>query len=72
MGPKDARVEFHLDAPDGPLIATLIPVSTGNWTSFQTQESPVRGASGIHNLYLTFHGARGLPDIRTLQFKTGP
>lgn len=27
MGPKDAKIEFHLDKPNGPLIATLIPRS---------------------------------------------
>ena len=72
MGPKNAKVEFHLDAPDGPLIATLAPTSTGSWTDFQIQEAPVQGATGVHNLFLTFHGERGLPDIRTLQFRANP
>src|SRR6185503_17283844 len=70
MGPKDAKVEFHLDEPNGPLIATLIPMSTGNWTDFQIQKTPVQGATGVHNLFLTFHGERGLPDIRSIQFQT--
>jgi hypothetical protein len=70
MGPKDAKIEFHLDAFNGPLIATLIPMSTGNWTTFQIQEAPVQNAVGIHNLFLTFHGGRGLPDIRSIQFKS--
>ena len=70
MGPKDAKIEFHLDTFDGPLIATLIPSPTGDWSTFQTQESPAQGATGVHDLYLTFHGGRGLADIRALQFKT--
>jgi hypothetical protein len=70
MGPRDAKVEFHLDAIDGPLIATLPPSSTGDWTTFQVQETRVEGATGIHNLFLTFHGERGLLDIRSIQFKT--
>src|SRR6266576_4422585 len=65
MGPRDARVEFHLDKADGPLIAALIPIPTGSWTNFQTQETPVKGAAGVHDLYLTFHGGKGLPDIRS-------
>jgi glucosylceramidase len=69
IGPRDALVEFHLDAPDGPLIGTLIPTSTGNWTTFRIQESPIQGASGLHSLYLTFQGGKGLPDLRTFQFK---
>jgi hypothetical protein len=69
MGPRDAKIEFHLAAIDGPLIATLTPASTGDWMTFQVQETRVQGANGIHNLFLTFHGERGLPDIRSIQFK---
>jgi hypothetical protein len=69
MGPKNARVEFHLDSTNGPLIATLVPASTGDWQTFQIQETQVQGANGIHNLFLTFHGERGLPDIRAIRFK---
>jgi len=70
MGPKEAKVEFHLDASNAPPIATLIPISTGSWTTFQIQEAPVQGGgSGVHDLYLTFHGGRGLPDIRAIRFK---
>jgi hypothetical protein len=68
MGAKDAMVEFHLDALDGPLIGTLIPQPTGSWTTFRIQESPVQSATGVHNLYLTFEGGKGLPDVRTIQF----
>ncbi|HEV8291593.1 MAG TPA: carbohydrate-binding protein, partial [Tepidisphaeraceae bacterium] len=69
MGPKDAKVEFHLDSPDGPLIGALIPISTGSWTNFQLQETPIKDAAGVHDLYLTFHGGKGLPDVRSIQFK---
>jgi hypothetical protein len=69
MGPKDAKIEFHLDQPDGPLIGSLVPVSTGSWTNFQIQETPIKATSGIHDLFLTFHGEKGLPDIRSIQFK---
>jgi hypothetical protein len=69
IGPRDAKIEFHLDAIDGPLIGTLTPASTGDWTTFQVQETRVEGATRIHNLFLTFHGERGLPDVRSIQFK---
>jgi arabinoxylan arabinofuranohydrolase len=69
MGQRDAKVEFRLDAIDGPLIATLTPAPTGDWETFQIQETPVQGANGVHDLPLTFHGGRGLPDIRSIQFK---
>jgi hypothetical protein len=70
MGPRDAKIEFHLDAVDGPLIAILTPSSTGDWETFQIQETRVQGANGIRDLFLTFHGGRGLPDIRSIRFKT--
>jgi hypothetical protein len=72
IGPRDAKVEFHLDNPDGPLIGPLIPISTGSWTDFQIQETPIKDAAGVHDLYLTFHGGQGLPDIRSIQFKADP
>src|SRR5687767_12628557 len=68
-GPRDAKIEFHLDGVDGPLIATLAPSSTGDWETFQIQETRVQGANGTHDLFLTFHGDRGLPNIRSIQFK---
>jgi hypothetical protein len=69
MGVREAKMEFRLDAADGPVMATLVPVSTGDWNTFQVQECPVEGATGVHDLYVTFQGGRGLPDIRSIQFK---
>jgi hypothetical protein len=72
IGEREAKVKFHLDRVDGPVIAELIPVSTGGWNIFQVQETPVNADAktvGIHDLYITFHGARGLPDLRTIQFR---
>jgi hypothetical protein len=71
MGPRDAKIEFHLDKPDGPLIGALVPVSTGDWNTFQIQETPITGAAGVHDLFLTFHGENGLPDLRSIQFRAG-
>jgi len=71
MGPRDARLNFHLDTSDGPLIAELIPMPTGDWNTYAIQETPVKNAAGVHDLYIIFHGAaKGLPDIRTIQFKS--
>jgi hypothetical protein len=69
IGEREATLGFRLDAPDGPVIATLIPKSTGDWSTFQIQEAPAQSTSGIHDLYITFAGARGLPDLRSIQFK---
>ena len=72
IGEREATVEFRLDALDGPVIATLVPKSTGDWNTFQIQETPVQSTNGVHDLYITFAGARGLPDLRSIRFSPGP
>lgn len=52
-------VEFRLDSPTGPLIATVAVGSTGGWQSWQTKTAPVTGACGIHTLYAVFKGVAG-------------
>lgn len=72
IGEREALIEFRLDTVDGPAIATLIPKSTGDWNTFQIQEAPAQSTNGVHDLFITFAGARGLPDLRSIQFKVGP
>lgn len=51
---KGGAIELHLDRLDGPLIGTL-PVSytRGEW---KTETTNVRGAQGVHDLFLVFKG----------------
>jgi hypothetical protein len=42
------------------LIATLKVKSTGTLDKWQTQACRVRGAKGVHDLYLKFVGGDGL------------
>ncbi len=51
------NMEFHLDSPTGPLIASGIVPNTGGWQTWTTTSFPVSGASGVHNLYMVFPGA---------------
>jgi beta-xylosidase len=55
-----SKLELRLDSETGPLIATLKVKSTGALDKWQTQACRVRGAKGVHDLYLKFTGGDGL------------
>jgi arabinoxylan arabinofuranohydrolase len=52
-------LELHLDRPDGPLVGACQVPRTGGWQMWETVTCPVKGADGIHALYLVFHGREG-------------
>jgi len=54
-----SKIELRLDSETGPLIATLKIKSTGTLDKWQTQSCRVRGAKGVHDLYLQFTGGGG-------------
>ena len=47
----DAKVEFHLDSADGPLIGTLDAGGSDEF-AYQTKTVRLTGAEGIHDLYV--------------------
>jgi hypothetical protein len=47
-------VRFRLDAPDGPIIGDLAIGNTGGWQAWRTVPAGVHGATGVHDLYVTF------------------
>ncbi|EDY84578.1 Carbohydrate binding module (family 6) [Verrucomicrobiia bacterium DG1235] len=51
-----SRIEFRLDSLDGKLIASVDVASTTDWKSLT---SKVKGAKGVHDLYITFAGDEG-------------
>ena len=52
--------EWHIDAVDGELMATLVVGNTGGWESFVTVESDiVKDITGIHDVYISFKGYKG-------------
>jgi dextranase len=53
----NGSLQFRLDSPAGPLIATVPVGDTGGWQSWVTKNASVSGASGVHNLYVVFRGA---------------
>jgi hypothetical protein len=68
-------LEFRLDSPTGQLISSVTLPSTGSWTTFQTIESTVNNATGIHDLYLVPIGGNGLnsgaADLDWFEFSQG-
>jgi hypothetical protein len=53
------KIELRLDSETGPLIATLKVKPTGALDKWETQSCRVRGAKGVHDLYLKFNGGGG-------------
>jgi hypothetical protein len=53
------HIEFRLDSLNGPLVGTCTVANTGGWQTWQTFSCPIRGASGVHTLYLKFTGGSG-------------
>ena len=56
---KGGAIELRLDSETGPLIGTLKVKPTGGLDKWKTQSCRVRGAKGVHDLYLKFTGGDG-------------
>jgi arabinoxylan arabinofuranohydrolase len=50
-------IELHLDSPDGTLVGSCAVSGTGGTQAWSLSTCPVSGATGVHDLYLTFTGA---------------
>jgi len=53
---EGGAIELRLDGPSGELIGTLKVKSTGALDKWKTQSCRVKGAKGVHDLYLKFTG----------------
>lgn len=64
------NMELRLDSATGTLIGTLTVPSTGGWQNWESKTCAVKGATGIHDLYLVFTGGAGyLFNINWFQFR---
>ena len=62
-------IALHLDRVDGPQIGTLA-LTGGERQDWVTQTTAVTGATGVHDLFLVFHGdGDGLFDFDRWQFR---
>ncbi len=67
---SNQRIELRLDGIKGKVIGTLITRSSGGWSTYTLQSTAVAGATGVHNLFLTFVGTPGfgMGNIKTIKF----
>ena len=57
-----ANVVLRLDSQDGPVIGTAAITSTGSVDKYKSFSAKVKGATGVHDLYLCFDKTQG--DVR--------
>lgn len=53
------NIELRLDSPTGTLVGTCSVQGIGGWQTWVTKSCTVRGATGVHDLYLKFTGGNG-------------
>ena len=55
-------ITLRIDSPKGDAIGTAVIKSTGSADKYKTFTTKVKGATGVHDLYLCFDKAQG--DVR--------
>lgn len=67
---KDSRLEVHIDAPDGPIIAERSLPITGNWQFYDYYTMELNNPGGTHDVYFVFKkpGQTGLGNINFMEF----
>jgi hypothetical protein len=64
-----ATVTLRLDSQDGPAIGTAVIKSTGSVESYRPFSGKVKGATGVHDLYICFSNTNGDVRLDWWQFK---
>jgi len=64
-----ATVTLRLDSPKGDVIGTAVIKSTGSVDSYKSFSAKVKGATGVHDLYLCFDQTQGDVRLDYWQFK---
>jgi beta-glucosidase len=70
-GEAEGALEYRIDRPDGPLIATVAVGNTGGWQSWTSRTVDVTSSpTGTHRLYVTARSASGsdLANVNFFQF----
>ena len=64
-----AIITLHLNSQDGPVIGSVTVKDTGSTDRFRQFSTKVKGATGVHDLYLTFEKTSGDVRLDYWQFK---
>ena len=59
---EGCTVALRADSPEGPVLGTVKITRTGSVDKYRAFSTKVQGASGVHDLYITFGDVRG--DVR--------
>ena len=62
-------VTLRIDAVDGPVIGQVVVGNTGSVDTYKAFNTKVKGASGVHDLYLCFSNVSGDIHLDWWQFK---
>jgi cytochrome c len=49
-----ARIEVHVNSPEGPIVSTVNYPATGDWREFKEITAPVKDPGGKNDLYFVF------------------
>ena len=63
------EISLRLDSPDGKEIGKILVKPTGNIEKYKAFTGKVSGASGVHDLYITFQNANGEVRLDWWSFK---
>ena len=64
-----ATVSLRLDSQEGPVVGTAVIKSTGSVEKYRPFTTAVKGASGVHDLYICFEKTQGDVRLDYWQFK---
>ncbi|MFI6096240.1 carbohydrate-binding protein [Lentzea sp. NPDC051213] len=66
----NGTLQYRLDSPTGPVVATVSAASTGGWQTWTSRTAAASGATGVHRLYLVATGGTGgdLANVNWFQF----
>ncbi len=56
---QGGTIEVRVDAPDGPLLATVPVPGTGGWQNWTDVTTPITDPGGTRELFLVFRGEKG-------------
>ena len=63
------NIRLRIDAVDGPVIGQVVVGNTGSVDTYKAFNTKVKGASGVHDLYLCFGNVSGDIHLDWWQFK---
>lgn len=64
-----ATVTLRLDSQDGPVVGMALITSTGSVEKYRPFSAKVKGATRVHDLYITFSNVQGDVRLDWWQFK---